>query len=537
MPLDAEERAALQQAQAAVIQTKAEAKKGEDGATAINKPINKGLPKAKTAIQSTFASANAAGTAAVNAKALAKKHAAKLAESITAAKNAAERALKNKVAADLAYTTVERNLNQKSSALERAAEDAADTAKKAGQAVVPASMTDRMARLIHEEAEATNKRAASERALDAAKLEITKAQERFTTATTAADTTVRCNQGYLSKAWYGPTVTAEEVAARSALDKAQADLSVPDENFNRLEREMAIAVSQRTSYQEKIDEKKALKSGADSASKKAAAALNALQMEVTTLRGEATRLGSKLPDIDAINTAKSKELEDLKKLLTLDAEADSALLVVSAARLKGIAACDALELPEERLDADIDSGAVFTGLTSGQTLALTEFNKKDTFGKEARRLGPALDKLSDETAFLAAMAKETPVPTTKILGSGSAQQVMKKWEYPDGTVVRYKPDGDAYSGGLATYSVEVKVDKSKPDQSLSDIAFKVDPKGRAVPMGPGDVNNPFGSGTPKETYRDGSMKLGHRSLAAPPPVVPAPVVTPTPVVTPVPVVT
>ena len=464
MPLDVLERASLVQAQAAVIQTKAAAEKDAARVTAVNKPTNKGLAVAKTAVQSSFASADAADAAAVKLKALAETLAAKLAQSITAAEKAAKDATRTKLAAELAHAKEAAKLETQSGLFERAIEEAKDKAAAAIKAVIPADMTAKLARLKLQENEATARRNASEAALAAAKLEIAQAQARFTTATKVADTTVRCKQGYLSVAWYGPTVTAEEVAARAALNKAQADLRVPDDNFNRLETELANAVSDRTIYQTKIEAKQALKRNADSESKKANTQRDNLEKEVTTLRAETTRLGAKLPNIEAQDTAKNQELKDLKKLSTLDAEANSALLVVSDARIRGRVACLALVLPEECLDADVDSGAVFSDEFRANSTALTEFNKKDTFGKEARRLGPALDGLTDETAFLAAMAKETPVPTSKILGSGSTQQVMKKWEYPDGTLVRYKPQGDAYSGGLATYSVEVKVDKDRAVQ-------------------------------------------------------------------------
>ena len=112
------------------------------------------------------------------------------------------------------------------------------------------------------------------------------------------------------------------------------------------------------------------------------------------------------------------------------------------------------------------------------------------------------------------MATETPVAKTKNVASPrGGQQVMRKWEYDDGTLVRYKPHGDEHSGGLATYSVEVKTSKAKADVGLGGIGFKVDPKGRAVPLGPGDVNNPFPGAPNHGAYRNQVMQLGHRSLA------------------------
>ena len=530
MPLDLLDRASLQQAQAEVIQTRTAAEKDAARVTAINKPINKGSDIAKTAVQNSFASADAADAAAVKAKALAATLAAKLAESITAAEKAAKDATRIKVAAELAYTMEAAKLNEQSEKADRAIEDAKARAAEAVKAVLPADMTAKLARLKSKENEAKILRDASEAALVAARLEITQAQARFNTATTVADATVRCKQGYLSRAYYGPTVTGEEIAARVALDKATADLEVPDENFKRLKTDLKNAASEHTLYQEKVEAKQAQKRNADAESKKANTARDVLEKEVTTLRAETTRLGLKLPVLRAEDTAKNNEFKDLNKLSTLDAEANSALLVVRDVRSNARGACRVLVLPEDCLEADIDSGAVFTDDFRANSDALTEFNKKDVFGKEARRLGPELDGLPDETAFLAAMANETPVPTSRAIPFGGTQQIMKKWEYPDGTLVRYKPKGDAYSGGLATYSIEVKVDMVRQDHGPADIAFKIDPKGRAIPLGPNDVNNPYGPGAPRETYRDGAMKLGHRSLAPAPVVVLHPVAIPDPVV-------
>jgi hypothetical protein len=45
---------------------------------------------------------------------------------------------------------------------------------------------------------------------------------------------------------------------------------------------------------------------------------------------------------------------------------------------------------------------------------------------------------------------------------------MQKWEYPDGTVVRYKPLGDEYRAN-ATYSIEVKKTPALPDRGPAGL--------------------------------------------------------------------
>jgi hypothetical protein len=85
------------------------------------------------------------------------------------------------------------------------------------------------------------------------------------------------------------------------------------------------------------------------------------------------------------------------------------------------------------------------------------------------------------------------------------------YQYPDGTLVRVKPNGDVFSNN-PMYSVEVTNNTSGPVTGQEDIAFKVGTDGKAVPKGPDSVNNPYNRGTNPEqynTYLEEVIKAGH----------------------------
>ena len=513
MGLDALQTGALQQAQTAVQQAKSAADKSKTEAQAINKATNAGTAAAKQAVKNAFDAADAAEAAAENAKKLAQQYGAELTDSVKEAKKAADKAATAKETAAAAYGKVEKELDTLTGKLGPAQDLAADTAKRAAAAGVPAGMPEKLTRLIQEEAAATGKRDEAQRAFETAKAEITKAKAAFDTETKAADDTVRCKQNALSKYWYGPTVTDKEKDAQRALEKATADLAAPDEKFQALEKEAARAAGDRQKYQAVIDAKQKLKKEADEVASQATDALRVLNREIQLAQGDLAKAAPKLDVAKSIKEAKDKELAALQKLQQIQQNAVDALQAAGEARQKGLQVCDALNLVAERVDTEIDRGAVFQNLTPAQTLALTEFNQGGSFGENARRLGPTLNNMT-EAQFLQKMAAEAPVSTTKLIGPAGAQQPMTKWEYPDGTLVRYKPNGDAFSNGKATYSIEVKLTRTVPDQNQANIAFKVDPQGRAVPKGPPDVKNPYPGGSVKEdAYEQQVMKLGHRSMS------------------------
>lgn len=91
-------------------------------------------------------------------------------------------------------------------------------------------------------------------------------------------------------------------------------------------------------------------------------------------------------------------------------------------------------------------------------------------------------------------------------------------EHTDGTLIRYKPNGDDHQRPpCPTYSVEVVKEHyvgGPYDPPLNRAAFKVDAQGRAVPKNPAEVNVPGAAANAVERayYKDLMMKSGHKSL-------------------------
>jgi hypothetical protein len=140
---------------------------------------------------------------------------------------------------------------------------------------------------------------------------------------------------------------------------------------------------------------------------------------------------------------------------------------------------------------------------------LADFNAGKT-GRQAKRLARKLDGASDKE-FLAKMEGE-PSTVKAVNISGPPPQAMRVYEYPDGTVLRYKPLGDAKRPG-PTYSIEVKKDPSAPDLGKGDAAFKVGSSGDAVPKGPTEINNPYPTGSVQaDAFREEVMNAGHKTL-------------------------
>ncbi|ACY14785.1 hypothetical protein [Haliangium ochraceum] len=141
---------------------------------------------------------------------------------------------------------------------------------------------------------------------------------------------------------------------------------------------------------------------------------------------------------------------------------------------------------------------------------------------DAQRIAPAVAGMSDAD-FQAFMANEVstgavPAPQSRNISAPNpppAQQAMQIWEYPDGTVVRYKPLGDAMRPN-PTYAIEVKGNPTLPDSGLGSAAFKVDSSGGAVPKKPDDVANPFSPANNRiqhDAFLEYLMSAGHLSLS------------------------
>ena len=162
----------------------------------------------------------------------------------------------------------------------------------------------------------------------------------------------------------------------------------------------------------------------------------------------------------------------------------------------------------------------FKPTASAETLeTLKKFSKNPPeIGGTARAMAPALVGLR-KAEVLAKMQREfTDRKCTRVekrIGSPRGvreRQTMVKYEYPDGTLVRFKPHGDAFSGGKATYSVEVKNDPTRPDRAPGDVAFKVDENGKAVPKGPDDLKVEGATERARSAYTTRAMQAGHKSL-------------------------
>ena len=140
----------------------------------------------------------------------------------------------------------------------------------------------------------------------------------------------------------------------------------------------------------------------------------------------------------------------------------------------------------------------------------------------AKRIGPALAG-KGEAEFLAFMSSEVSsgnVPTPKVRNISAppphtGTQPMQIWEYPDGTVVRYKPLGDKERPN-PTFSIEVKKNPALPDSGPEDAAFKVDLTGAPVPKKPEEaIANPYSKSSNRDQYDAfdrAVMDAGHRSL-------------------------
>ena len=160
----------------------------------------------------------------------------------------------------------------------------------------------------------------------------------------------------------------------------------------------------------------------------------------------------------------------------------------------------------------------FKSTVSPETKASLEKFSKDPpeVGGTAKTLGPELIKLKED-AFKTKMEKDAAdgkcTRVEKELASPKGgKQKMAKYEYPDGTMVRYKPDGDAFSGGKATYCVDVKNDPTKPDEKPNDVGFKVDENGKAVPKNPADLQEDGADPVAKADHANKAMRAGHISL-------------------------
>jgi hypothetical protein len=180
-------------------------------------------------------------------------------------------------------------------------------------------------------------------------------------------------------------------------------------------------------------------------------------------------------------------------------------------RADGGGAINADSSPARRADADIASGKVFrlAAMKNSSVKALSNYLADGSIGARARKYAPLFAQM-DSKAFLSFMQKDANVGRCL----ETVGKKMRKWQYPDGTLIRYKPQGDTYRQE-PLYSVEVMRTPGGRDQSSDDVAFKVDPLGRPVPKGPEDVDNPYSSeSAARQAYLAYVMEAGHRAFGA-----------------------
>lgn len=171
----------------------------------------------------------------------------------------------------------------------------------------------------------------------------------------------------------------------------------------------------------------------------------------------------------------------------------------------------AVQEAKDRAAADIQSGAAFGGLDQGAQTA------KDDYDDGSR--GAKALELSAELGGLKAAEQKTRCdqevpPATYQSSPLSVDKDQHVYTFPDGSMIRLKPDGDMLGNSDAMYSIEVMKDGESTAADQSGIAFKVSADGKPVPKGPDDVNNPYSYNKgyqqyQAEPYLNTVMSAGH----------------------------
>jgi len=154
--------------------------------------------------------------------------------------------------------------------------------------------------------------------------------------------------------------------------------------------------------------------------------------------------------------------------------------------------------------------------TALEALQAWEAGGHDGQGAKARELSPHLAGMNagEIRAFMTAEGERKAAEFTtreNVAGFGGKVQDMIVLDYSDGTVIRYKPEGDTYRPG-PTYSVEVKIDRNIRDKDAGPqgIAFKVTPSSLAVPKGREDIRKmPELTSNDTGEYRKHILESGH----------------------------
>ncbi len=208
------------------------------------------------------------------------------------------------------------------------------------------------------------------------------------------------------------------------------------------------------------------------------------------------------------------------------AKVDSAIVERNA--LEGIASSDAaaadclakarasylkLGMANDLADLDMKTGAAINPgtLLPESVTALAAFNANPpTIGQNAKLLAVVLPTKT-QADFIPYMDAQVAAGMCVRVAVGGPGHRMVKYEYPDGSEVRWKNYDDQRPPPV--YSVEVKHTPANPDAGPADVAFKLDQQGRAVPKTPANMPHPFPPGSAERaTYEDRCMMACHFSI-------------------------
>jgi type III secretion translocon protein HrpF len=180
-------------------------------------------------------------------------------------------------------------------------------------------------------------------------------------------------------------------------------------------------------------------------------------------------------------------------------QAGKAASYAAGAKAKDVATDLATQAAKARADSVVGDPNQWN-LSADELRALAEFSR-GVRGTEAKRISPLVDGLKDTQlrAFMqaeVAAGRATRMPNTT-LPNGKPQEGIL---YPDGTLLRFKPNGDGFVPD-PSYSVEVLIPGVTTPVDQDDIAFKMTRAGTPAPKGPASVTNPYNNGTNPTQYK------------------------------------
>ena len=377
-------------------------------------------------------------------------------------------------------------LNRRKQSLQ---ESAADAARKARQAEPPADMLTKRTRLKED-------LDAAEGAFHAAQRVVAQAMQALPPAVASVPVQACENTGLwasITSMWRGaPATPAVPVKPTPVVPAGPS----PEES------EYLAAKKAFETQVDKLKAKKKIRVGferlAQEREKEAA-------LTDVAIAAAAKDYGNRVKDVTSAETARDIAILERQAWENLPKAADAAENGLARA-----AECyKTLGMANERADLDMKTGAAIklANLNPASRVALNAFNAKPpTQGQTAKTLSGVL-ATKTQADFLAHMDAQIPHNCSRVIEANG----NRKYEYPDGTLVRYKAVDNRRTP--PSYSVEVKHTAGPPpDAGPQDVAFKVDSSGRAVPKNPADTNNPFNADPEKLSYDDRCMTAVHHSI-------------------------